>query len=209
MNKCQMWHHKGPISRNIHTKGVKDAHWTELWFEGGDVRKQKWFCTQRELPCRLTGIPNKHTLAHQCTRGNTHTLTGLLVFGATWGFLRLTPDGNAILQQLQRSSLLPARRPHLKKQRTIQQIDSSACVGWFALTSLFVCNVSIITFTMLEPCNILFTSSSSWTPGGKMGPKIVDGTLKKKKNQVRCLPGMMVSDGKSQGQKVGGGRGEP
>lgn len=62
---------------------------------------------------------------------------------------------------------------------------------------------------MLEPCNILFTSSSSCTPGEKMGPKTVDGTLKKinknspNKNQVMCLHGMMVRDGKSQGQKVG------
>lgn len=43
-------------------------------------------------------------------------LTGLLLFGPAGCFVGLAPDGDAVLQQLQRSTLLPVRRANLGAQ---------------------------------------------------------------------------------------------
>lgn len=51
-------------------------------------------------------------------------LTRLLLFGPAGGFVGLAPDGDPVLQELQRSPLLPVRRAHLQAQ-TAHLLDLS------------------------------------------------------------------------------------
>lgn len=56
-------------------------------------------------------FPLIHTRTH--TQIHPNTLTGLLLLGPARGFVGLTPDSDAVFQQLQSSTLLPARRADL------------------------------------------------------------------------------------------------
>lgn len=45
-------------------------------------------------------------------------LTGLLLFGSARCLVGLAPDGDTVLQELQRPALLPVSRAHLQAQRS-------------------------------------------------------------------------------------------
>ena len=59
------------------------------------------------------GKKDRLSLSHTHTQIHPNTLTGLLLLGPARGFVGLTPDGDAVFQQLQSPALLPARRADL------------------------------------------------------------------------------------------------
>lgn len=65
----------------------------------------------------------------------TGALTGLLLLGPAGGFVGLTPDSDAVVQQLQSSTLLPSRRSDLHKLQ-IQQRN----LLYFTATRTHDCN---------------------------------------------------------------------
>lgn len=107
-------------------KGVVDVHWQETNYCWWRQKVKVVLYTEGNTP-------------QTSDKPNTRSLTWLLLFSTTWGFMRLAPDCNAVLQQLQCPPLLPARRPHLKKRAPSQQIHSSACARWPTVLSFFQC----------------------------------------------------------------------
>lgn len=119
--------------------------------------------TRNTLPSTDASIVGKmeaESLSRTVVAAVEGVLTRLLLFGPAGGFVGLAPDGDPVLQELQRSPLLPVRRAHLQAQ-TAHLLDLDS------LANAHSCQQ--VTFTMLEPCNICFTSSSSCTPAVKSG----------------------------------------
>lgn len=163
------------------TTFLKKVIWGENWFLHAEVNSLQADCDYE---------PKR---AHKRTRWNTrhsHDCCSLARLEVFWDWHQIvTPSSNSFIVRrfCQRGDRTWRKKTKQKKTRNpMNELFCQCAIAFITVKSSLILFFVflIITFTILEPCSIRFTLSSSCTPGRKIWSKTVDGKLPKTQSHV-------------------------